>query len=84
MCFSRNFLRNPCEEWHQRVLNQLAHIMLHQVTRRKIQYNTVHCNELGCGRLEEFIDDQRHGMALQLEPQGLLFAEVRTDSLWTT
>lgn len=27
-------------------------------------------------RLEEFIDDVRHGMALQLEPQGLLFAEV--------
>jgi serine/threonine-protein kinase N2 len=27
-------------------------------------------------RLEEFIDDDRHGMALQLEPQGLLFAEV--------
>ncbi|XP_018336023.1 serine/threonine-protein kinase N isoform X2 [Agrilus planipennis] len=28
-------------------------------------------------RLEEFIDDVRHGMALQLEPQGLLFAEIR-------
>ena len=28
-------------------------------------------------RLEEFVDDVRHGMALQLEPQGLLFAEVR-------
>ncbi|XP_033155691.1 serine/threonine-protein kinase N isoform X7 [Drosophila mauritiana] len=28
-------------------------------------------------RLEEFIDDVRHGMALQLEPQGLLFAEVK-------
>nr|CAD7405659.1 unnamed protein product [Timema poppensis] len=28
-------------------------------------------------RLEEFIDDIRHGMALQLEPQGLLFAEIR-------
>lgn len=28
-------------------------------------------------RLEEFIDDVRHGMALQLEPQGLLFAEVQ-------
>ena len=27
-------------------------------------------------RLEEFVDDNRHGMALQLEPQGLLFAEV--------
>ena len=29
-------------------------------------------------RLEEFVDDVRHGMALQLEPQGLLFAEVST------
>lgn len=28
-------------------------------------------------RLEEFIDDIRHGMALHLEPQGLLFAEVK-------
>lgn len=28
-------------------------------------------------KLEEFIDDVRHGMALQLEPQGLLFAEVK-------
>lgn len=28
-------------------------------------------------RLEEFIDDIRHGMALQLEPKGLLFAEIR-------
>ena len=27
-------------------------------------------------RLEEFVDDVRHGMALELEPQGLLFAEV--------
>ncbi|KAG1659703.1 Serine/threonine-protein kinase N2 [Nymphon striatum] len=27
-------------------------------------------------RLEEFIDVVRHGMALQLEPQGLLFAEI--------
>ena len=27
-------------------------------------------------RLEEFVDDHRHGMALELEPQGLLFAEV--------
>lgn len=27
-------------------------------------------------RLEEFVDDIRHGMALQLEPQGLLFAEA--------
>ena len=29
-------------------------------------------------RLEEFVDDHRHGMALELEPQGLLFAEVNT------
>lgn len=28
-------------------------------------------------KLEEFIDDERHGMALHLEPKGLLFAEVR-------
>lgn len=28
-------------------------------------------------RLEEFIDDIRHGMALQLEPRGLLFAEIK-------
>uniref|UniRef100_T1J1B0 protein kinase C n=1 Tax=Strigamia maritima TaxID=126957 RepID=T1J1B0_STRMM len=28
-------------------------------------------------RLEEFIDDVRHGMALHLEPQGLLFAEIK-------
>lgn len=28
-------------------------------------------------RLEEFVDDMRHGMALQLEPQGLLFAEIK-------
>lgn len=28
-------------------------------------------------RLEEFIDDIRHGMALQLEPKGLLFAEIK-------
>ena len=28
-------------------------------------------------RLEEFIDDIRHGMALQCEPQGLLFAEIK-------
>ena len=27
-------------------------------------------------KLEEVIDDVRHGMALQMEPQGLLFAEV--------
>ncbi|KAG7302454.1 hypothetical protein JYU34_012360 [Plutella xylostella] len=28
-------------------------------------------------RLEEFIDDVRHGMALELEPKGLLFAEIK-------
>lgn len=28
-------------------------------------------------RLEEFVDDIRHGMALELEPQGLLFAEIK-------
>ncbi|CAH2037254.1 unnamed protein product, partial [Iphiclides podalirius] len=28
-------------------------------------------------RLEEFIDDIRHGMALELEPKGLLFAEIK-------
>ncbi|GFS60482.1 hypothetical protein TNIN_357801 [Trichonephila inaurata madagascariensis] len=28
-------------------------------------------------RLEEFIDDNRHGIALHMEPQGLLFAEVK-------
>lgn len=28
-------------------------------------------------RLEEFIDDVRHGMALHLEPKGLLFAEIK-------
>ncbi|XP_072396435.1 serine/threonine-protein kinase N isoform X4 [Diabrotica undecimpunctata] len=28
-------------------------------------------------KLEDFIDDERHGMALHLEPQGLLFAEIK-------
>jgi len=28
-------------------------------------------------KLEEFVDDVRHGMALQLEPQGMLFAEIK-------
>lgn len=28
-------------------------------------------------RLEEFIDDNRHGMTLHLEPQGILFAEIK-------
>ena len=32
-------------------------------------------------KLEEFVDDVRHGMALQLEPQGILFAEVCRNSL---
>lgn len=27
-------------------------------------------------RLEDFLDNERHGMALHLEPQGILFAEV--------
>uniref|UniRef100_A0A8D0CQY6 protein kinase C n=1 Tax=Sander lucioperca TaxID=283035 RepID=A0A8D0CQY6_SANLU len=29
-------------------------------------------------RLEDFLDNQRHGMCLQLEPQGILFIEVLT------
>lgn len=28
-------------------------------------------------RLEEFVEDIRHGMALHLEPQGILFAEIK-------
>ena len=28
-------------------------------------------------RLEDFLDNQRHGMCLSLEPQGMLFIEVR-------
>jgi len=28
-------------------------------------------------RVEEFIDDVRHGMAIHLEPQGILFAEIK-------
>jgi len=27
-------------------------------------------------KLEDFLDDDRHGLALDLEPKGLLFAEV--------
>jgi len=27
-------------------------------------------------RLEDFLDNKHHGMALQLEPKGILFAEV--------
>lgn len=29
-------------------------------------------------RLEDFLDNRRHGMCLQLEPQGILFMEVLT------
>lgn len=32
-------------------------------------------------RLEDFLDNQRHGMAIHLEPQGILFAEVRLSLL---
>lgn len=32
-------------------------------------------------RLEDFLEDQKHGMAVHLEPQGILFAEVRPLSL---
>ncbi|KAI1289388.1 Serine/threonine-protein kinase N2 [Halotydeus destructor] len=28
-------------------------------------------------RLEDFVDDNRHGIALHLEPQGILFAEIK-------
>ena len=38
-------------------------------------------------RLEDFLDNQRHGMCLYLEPQGMLFAEVHrhtsTDCQWS-
>ena len=27
-------------------------------------------------KLEDFLDNQRHGIAIHLEPQGILFAEV--------
>lgn len=27
-------------------------------------------------RLDDFLDNERHGMCLSLEPQGMLFAEV--------
>ena len=27
-------------------------------------------------KLEDFLDDERHGLAIDLEPKGLLFAEV--------
>ena len=33
-------------------------------------------------RLEEFVDDVRHGMALQLEPKGMLFAGRVSDPLF--
>lgn len=32
-------------------------------------------------RLEDFLDNRRHGMCLQLEPQGVLFIEVSTHIL---
>lgn len=32
-------------------------------------------------RLEDFLDNQRHGMCLYLEPQGMLFAEVQLHSM---
>lgn len=28
-------------------------------------------------RLEEFVGEDRHGMAIELEPQGVIFAEIR-------
>lgn len=31
-------------------------------------------------RLDDFLDNERHGLCLALEPQGLLFAEVRSSS----
>ena len=34
-------------------------------------------------KLEEFVDDVRHGMALQLEPQGILFAEVSSSIFYS-
>lgn len=35
-------------------------------------------------RLEDFLDNRRHGMCLQLEPQGVLFIEVSTITLDST
>lgn len=32
-------------------------------------------------RLEDFLDNRRHGMCVQLEPQGVLFMEVSTFQL---
>lgn len=34
-------------------------------------------------RLEDFLDNQRHGMCLSMEPQGLLFIEVPLHTLFT-
>ena len=34
-------------------------------------------------KLEDFLDDERHGLALDLEPKGLLFAEVLVYCYWT-
>jgi hypothetical protein len=30
-------------------------------------------------RLEDFLEDNRHGLAIDLDPKGLLFAEVNFD-----
>lgn len=32
-------------------------------------------------RLEDFLDNRRHGMCVQLEPQGILFMEVSSFQL---
>ena len=32
-------------------------------------------------KLEDFLDNQRHGIAIHLEPQGILFAEVKCSIL---
>ena len=32
-------------------------------------------------KLEDFLDNQRHGIAIHLEPQGILFAEVNSTLL---
>jgi len=33
-------------------------------------------------KLEDFLDDERHGLAIDLEPKGLLFAEVLVAVEW--
>lgn len=35
-------------------------------------------------RLEDFLDNRRHGMCVQLEPQGVLFMEVQRPALCTS